>query len=110
MTLPDGLTVENWTGHDIKLVDKATGEDWLIRPEPGAPVRLEVRRRRLSRFIIETAFGAPRNLPLERPDVRLIVSSPVKIALSFSRHDLITPADLIRDSRGNVVACQSFAT
>ena len=109
VTLPDGLCVENWTTHDVMLVDGVTGETWRIANEPRAPLRLNTRREGVSRFLQRVVFEEPTYEPPERDGVLLIVSSPVKLALGSRRQDLVTPNELVRNAAGGVTACRSFA-
>jgi len=107
--LPDGTKFCNYTKHTVVLRDLKTGESWTIPMEPDAPLRLSTKRVRLARFLQCVEFTTPVHEPPERDGVYLIVSSPVKSALSRKRADLVTPIDLLRDSTDAVVACQCFA-
>jgi len=106
--LPDGMRVENWTAHEVLLLDPATKEQWRIPMEQRAPLRLNTKRERMGRFLQRVTFEEPAYEPVPQPGVMLIVSSPVKLALNY-RDDLVTPNDLVRGVGGNVVACKGFA-
>lgn len=108
MELPDGTLVENWTSHDVVLFDAIQEREIHILPESLAPIRLNTSKERISKYINKVDFLEPTYMPDEKPGVYLIVSSPVKIALS-KRHDLITPHDVMRDHMGRITACRSFA-
>lgn len=62
---------------------------------------------------ISTEFGEAINLPDEklnkfgRPEKLYIVSAVLKSACQ-ERKDLIVPADLVRDEKGNVIGCKAF--
>jgi len=106
--LPDGLKLENWTAHEVLLIDPATNTQWHIPMESRAPLRLNTKRERLGRFLQRVTFEEPAYEPPHQPDVMLIVSSPVKLALRH-RTDLVTPNDLVRGVSGSVIACKGFA-
>ena len=53
-------------------------------------------------------YGKVVDLPAEQPGTLFIVSSMVRVA--EKREDLISPAELVRDEKGNVIGCQSFET
>lgn len=108
MELPDGTIVENWTAHDVVLFDPIQQLEIRVSPEPLAPIRLNTSKERISKYINKVDFLEPTYMPEEKPGVYLIVSSPVKIALK-TRHDLITPHDVMRDHMGRITACRSFA-
>ncbi len=108
MLLANAMEVLNYTAHDVLLVDPDDGTETLIEREPDAPIRLDTTRKRLGKFLYKVTFGEPRNMPVERPGIYLIVSSPVKLAFP-DRIDLVTPNEQIRDYKGNVIGCKSFA-
>ena len=54
-----------------------------------------------------TVFGEPQDLPNEKEGTFLIVSQLIKNALP-NRKDLLVPAEVIRDEKGNIVGCQSL--
>ena len=107
--LPDGTCVENYTAHDVILIDSDNGTEYTIPRHPDAPIRLMTNWVRLSKYLYRVSFGDPTIMPESHLGVYLIVSSPVKIALSHVRNDLVTPNDLIHDYSGKVLACRSFA-
>ncbi len=107
--LDDGLCVVNLCAHDIVLVDAKNGDERIIPMDPAAPLRLNTRRQRLSKYLVKVEFSTPTQDIPKRPGLYYIVSSAVKVALKGERDDLVTPNDLIRDYSGQVTACRSFA-
>ena len=103
--------LKNMTPHPITIldVDKKT----VIRTiESSGLIRLQaytvsagftVDGCRISR----TEFGQPEGLPNEEPDTFYIVSQLVKSALP-NRSDLLVPAEMVRDEKGNIVGCCSL--
>lgn len=57
--------------------------------------------------VIEGKYGAVIGLPEPEPGCIYLVSHMARMALP-QRRDLWSPADLIRDAQGNVVACRMF--
>ena len=57
--------------------------------------------------ITKTQFGEPVGLPDFEDGVFIIVSQLVKSALPH-RTDLLVPAEVVRDSQGNILGCQSL--
>ena len=54
-----------------------------------------------------TVYGEPEGLPEYREGVFYIVSQLVKNALP-NRSDLLVPAEVVRDSEGNIIGCFSL--
>lgn len=54
-----------------------------------------------------TVFGEPTGLPEYQSDVYYVVSQLVKNALP-DRKDLLVPAEVLRDTGGNIIGCQSL--
>jgi len=54
-----------------------------------------------------TNFGEPEGLPDFKEDTFYIVSQLVKSALP-ERTDLLVPAEVVRDEKGNIVGCKSL--
>ena len=54
-----------------------------------------------------TIFGEPVGLPASAPGTYYIVSQLVKSALP-NRTDLLVPAEVVRDSSGNIIGCRSL--
>lgn len=57
--------------------------------------------------ITTTQFGEAEGLPEFEDGVFYIVSQLVKNAL-YSRKDLLVPAEVMRDEKGNIVGCKSL--
>lgn len=57
--------------------------------------------------ITKTVFGEPTGLPEYQFGQFYIVSQLVKSALP-AREDLLVPAEVVRDSNGNIIGCKSF--
>lgn len=57
--------------------------------------------------ITKTVYGEPEGLPEYNKEVFLVVSQLVKTALP-SRVDLLVPAEVLRDSQGVILGCQSL--
>ena len=57
--------------------------------------------------IIRQAYGPVVGLPAPTPGTRYLVSALVRAALSV-RHDLVSPADLVRDDAGQIVGCKAL--
>jgi hypothetical protein len=53
--------------------------------------------------------GTEQKMPAYDGDTWYIVSRPVRMAL-FSRMDLLSPGELIRDGNGRVIGCKGFTT
>ena len=54
-----------------------------------------------------TVFGEVSDLPTQEDGVLLIVSALVRQALP-SRGDLASPADLVRDDKGQIIGCRAL--
>ena len=59
--------------------------------------------------LTQTTFGDVVNLPQPQKDTVFIVSRLVLNACKGVRDDLIVPNDLVRDDKGNIIGCNSFA-
>ena len=104
----------NKTPHPIHIVD-ATGE--VVKTLPLCPkeelIRLasetvsagEVAGVPLSK----TVFGEPTGLPPFQEGTYYVVSQLVKSALP-ERGDLLVPAEMVRDERGQIIGCRSLGT
>lgn len=57
--------------------------------------------------VSRTEFGQPEGLPEFQDGVFIVVSQLVKNALP-SRSDLLVPAEVVRDEKGNIIGCKSF--
>lgn len=102
--------IKNFTPHPIHIMDaegnvlKTIASDGLVRlkattVDAGFTVE-DVK-------ITKTQFGEPEGLPEYEFGVFYIVSQLVKTALP-EREDLLVPAEVVRDSNGNIVGCRSL--
>jgi hypothetical protein len=103
------MNIINCTPHPITIVD---GENKVTRTiESSGLVRLvakTVSRGTLDDVpISETVFGEPEGLPDFVEDTYIIVSQLVKSAIP-QRADLLVPAEVVRDEKGNIVGCKSL--
>lgn len=57
--------------------------------------------------VSRTEFGQPEGLPEFQEGVFIVVSQLVKTALP-SRSDLLVPAEVVRDEKGNIIGCKSL--
>jgi hypothetical protein len=101
----------NMTPHPITIVG-VDNEVVLSIPVSGTQIRLKVSTETLSETILgvpvsKTVFGEPEGLPKFQEGTYYIVSQLVKSALP-SRTDLLVPAEVVRDSSGNILGCKSL--
>ncbi len=96
----------NCTPHPVNLVN----DDGTVRAtfEPSHQVRVDEKIVRIDEFFSRVEYGEVVGLPPVVEGVYLIVSRLVKSALP-DRPDLVCPAELVRDARGNVIGCKSFS-
>lgn len=99
------------TPHPITIVDV---ENKVIKsiPTSGNQIRLKVSTETLTETILgvpvsKTIFGEPEGLSDFVEGTYYIVSQLVKSALP-SRTDLLVPAEVVRDSSGNILGCRSL--
>jgi hypothetical protein len=104
----EGIII-NKTPHPVIIVDGEGKE--IYRFEKAAPIRLasqtiadeEIAGVPTSR----TMFGEPVGLPDYENGTYYIVSQIVKSALP-DRADLLVPAEVVRDTQGNIIGCKSL--
>ena len=102
--------IKNMTPHDITIVD---GEGKVVRviESSGQVIRLTVKTVRQGEFegvpFSKTEFGKPVGLPEFDCNTYLIVSQLVKTACPL-RHDLVVPAEVVRDEKGAILGCKSL--
>lgn len=101
--------IKNFTPHPISICNNA-GEvtreiqsEGLVRLKAVTVPAGEIDGVPVSR----TEFGQPEGLPEFQEDVFIVVSQLVKTALP-SRYDLLVPAEVVRDEKGNIVGCKSL--
>ncbi len=99
--------IRNLTPHPIVVI---RGEERLTIPSSGL-ARLAAKTVRGGEIdgipLSKTVFGQPEGLPDPQDGVYLVVSQLIKSALP-QRTDLLVPAEVVRDEKGNIVGCQSL--
>lgn len=103
------VKILNLTPHPIHIVD---AEGNQVRTfETSGQVRLKATTVPSGEIdgvkVTTTQFGEPEGLPEFEEGVYYIVSQLVKSALPL-RKDLLVPAEVKRDEKGNIVGCQSL--
>lgn len=100
----------NMTPHGVTIVD-SMGTVIKQIPASGNIIRLKADTVLMGDLngipVSTTKFGDPQGLPDFQDDVFYIVSQLVKSALP-QRTDLLVPAQMVRDSAGNIIGCQSL--
>ena len=101
----------NMTPHPITIVG-VDNKIVLSIPVSGTQIRLKVSTETLSETILgvpvsKTVFGEPEGLPEFQEGTYFIVSQLVKSALP-NRSDLLVPAEVVRDTNGNILGCKSL--
>lgn len=102
--------IRNLTPHAINIVGEDGEMKQIIAPEE-KPARLKVGTVRcgfaLGVPLSKSTFGEPENLPEPQEGVLLIVSQLIKGAFP-DREDLVVPAEMVRDNKGNIIGCKSL--
>ncbi len=100
----------NLTPHEIVIVGGEGEVIARIAPEP-TPARCTVQREVAFDLdgiaVNRSVFGEVFGLPEQKAGVWLIVSRIV--AEAAKRNDLLVPDETVRDQRGQIVGCKSFA-
>lgn len=104
----------NLTPHAITVINPTGGANRVI-PASGTVARMSTTRTDVDHVDMEgfalvfynTTYDTPVNLPDPTPGVRYIVSALIRTALP-TRTDLISPADFVRDEKGQILGCRSF--
>lgn len=105
------MNLINLTPHPVNMLDN---ENKLIKvlPKCEVPPRLKQETKNVGEIngfpLTETKFGTTEHLPKKQVGVFLIVSRLV-LAANPKRTDLIVPNDLVRNEKGHIVGCKSFA-
>jgi len=105
------MNVINMTPHAINIVDDAKVVIKTI-PQSGSLIRLQASTVDAG-FTVDdikvtkTVFGTPEGLPEYSLGTFYVVSQLVKSALP-NRSDLLVPAEVVRDSNGNIIGCKSL--
>jgi hypothetical protein len=99
----------NLTPHEVNIRNEK-GEEIKSFPSEGV-VRLSTKVEKLRPLygipITKTVFGFPEGLPRYQPGRYYIVSQLVKSALP-GRGDLLVPAELVRNDKGQIIGCRSL--
>ena len=99
----------NMTPHPIIIIS-SKGERKIEIPSTGL-IRLKAETVPAGEVdgvpLTRTEFGEPEGLPEYQEDGFIIVSQLVKTALPL-RKDLLVPAEVVRDEKGNIVGCRSL--
>jgi hypothetical protein len=101
----------NMTPHPVNILDDANNQIMVI-PASGSLIRLKVSTVDTGWTVddirvTKTVFGNPEGLPEYEFGTFYIVSQLVKSALP-SREDLLVPAEVQRDTNGNIIGCRSL--
>jgi hypothetical protein len=100
----------NKTPHDINIVNEKN-EFIKTIPKSDSQIRLAVKTQQTEEIEgIKTSvlvFGEPEGLPEYKNGVFYIVSQLVKTALP-KREDLLVPAEVVRDEKGQIIGCKSL--
>lgn len=105
--------IKNLTPHDITVMEE--GKPSIVFPaRQGETIRLEETQTKIFEVthgripVFKKDFGKA-NLPPQFPDTFYIVS--LVVAQSFpDRKDFLIVNDTVRDEKGQIVGCRSFAT
>jgi hypothetical protein len=105
------MTVVNKTPHAVHIVDE-NGQVVRTYEKGEGQIRLAVKTVQDSPLADGTptsitSFGEPEGLPDFKEGTFYIVSQLVKSALP-ERTDLLVPAEVVRDEKGNIVGCKSL--
>lgn len=103
-------TIINMTPHPVTIVT-ADGQVVNTFPKGENTIRLAVKTVAAGELdgvkLTKTEFGEAQGLPEFVEGTYYIVSQLVKTALS-DRTDLLVPAEVVRDTNGNILGCQSL--
>jgi hypothetical protein len=105
-------TIINKTPHPVTLVDN---QDKVVKTFPACPkeelIRLSAKTVPAKELdgipTSRTEFGSAIGLPDFEEGVYYIVSQLVKSAKA-DRNDLLVPAEVVRDSNGQIIGCKSL--
>ena len=104
------MNIINCTPHAVTVVD-AEGKILRIIESNGSPIRLASSTVPAGEFdgvpLTRTEFGEPVNLPAPQEGTVYIVSQLVKNAIP-GRSDLVVPAEVLRDDKGQIIGCRSL--
>ncbi len=99
--------LRNFTPHEVVVVDKHIA----ISYESEGIARVTTKSAQVGTVdgvpLIRQEFGEVEGLPEPEEGTYLIVSRMVASALP-GRRDLVVPADLVRNGKGEVIGCRAF--
>lgn len=103
------MFILNLTPHPITLI--RDGQENHVLLPAGKPARVSSSMAITGTFddmpIVQQSLGEVIDLPPATKDTLLIVSRLVMVACP-NRHDLVCPADLVRDASGNIIGCKAL--
>ena len=99
--------ISNTTPHAINVI----GENNITFEPSGILIRLTTKIEVVGEIngipLSKTVFGEPIGLPEFQDGTYYIVSQLVKSALP-NRSDLLVPAEMVRDEKGQILGCKSL--
>jgi hypothetical protein len=103
--------IVNKTPHEVHIVDE-NGQVLKTYQKGDSQIRLAVKTVQDVPLMdgtptSRTNFGEPEGLPEYQTGIFYIVSQLVKSALPY-RTDLLVPAEVVRDDKGNIIGCKSL--
>lgn len=100
---PVGPDIINLTPHVVNILD------YMNIPPSGTVARVSVVMEPVlgKEFIVEGEYGKVYGLPDEVYDVLYIVSTMVRLARP-DRQDIVSPAMLVRDEKGQIIGCRAL--
>lgn len=104
------IEIINMTPHSVIILNE-NNEILKSIPASGNTIRLSAKIENVDNIndinISKTVFGEPVGLPKYQEGTFYIVSQLVKSALP-QRTDLLVPAEVVRDTNGNIIGCRSL--
>ena len=103
-------TIINKTPHPVYILDE---KNKVIVSFPKAEALIRLSSSIEKKYVLcnvpitITIFGDPIGLPDMKEETFYIVSQLVKSALP-TRDDLLVPAEVVRDEKGNIIGCRSL--
>ena len=109
------MKIINLTPHPVNLINESGAITTFEPSGEIARIAVNLQKYRIisvngeNTVLYKKQFGMPSYVPPdEMPDICYIVSAIYQSALSY-RTDLITPEEVFRDEKGNIVGCKSFS-
>jgi hypothetical protein len=104
------MEFRNLTPHEITIVDSNAKVVKAI-PSEGIALRLKATTVPVETVsgvpLTRTVYGECADMPEEKEGTFLIVSQLI-LAAYPERKDLLVPAEMLRDEKGNIIGCQSL--